>query len=508
MQLWRNAWHLARQPGMAAMVGLGFAAGIPLLLIFGTLSIWLREAGIARATVTLFSWAALGYSFKYTWAPLVDTLAIPGLTRRLGRRRAWLLLAQIAVIAAIAFMASTDPAVGGNAAVGGLWPLALGAVLLGFAAATQDIVIDAWRIESAPPEMQAMLSAAYIAGYRLGMLVAGAGALKLVAWWNHGVDGYQYAGWAVAYWGMAAAMLIGVVTTLRIREPSGAHFEANPAAQRAPLLFAAAVAAFIAAFTLWPHAVPAPGADPLLNFVYQAGRLGWSLAAAMAAGWGLIQLRAVPLAMAKTLYWEPFADFLRRHGRYGALILLLVGSYRIADIVMGASANMFYVDMGYSKDQIADIAKTFGLVMSIVGGFAGGALALRWGLLSALWLGAWLAALTNVLFAALAWLHEPSSLALAAVIAADNLAAGLASAALVAYLSSLTSLAFTATQYALFSSMMTLLPKLLAGYAGAVVDSVGYAGFFIGSALLGVPVLVLIGILARAPSVAASSQLR
>ena len=204
---------------VVTMLFLGFSAGIPLLLIFSSLSLWLREAGAERAAVTYFSWAALGYSFKFVWAPLVDQLPLPWLTRMLGRRRAWILTAQFAIIVAILAMASIDPAANQSS----LTLMALAAVLLGFSSATQDIVIDAYRIESAEVELQAMMSATYIAGYRIGMLVAGAGSLYLADWFGTSGEAYDYQAWQWTYCAMALAMLIGVATTLVIDEPQRAE---------------------------------------------------------------------------------------------------------------------------------------------------------------------------------------------------------------------------------------------------------------------------------------------
>ncbi len=212
---WGDALKSLCQRRVVAMLFLGFSAGIPLLLIFSSLGLWLREAGTERAAVTYFSWAALGYSFKFVWAPLVDQLPVPGLTRWLGRRRAWILVAQGAIILSILVMASIDPAAG-DASLG--W-MALAAVLLGFSSATQDIVIDAYRIESAEVDLQAMMSATYIAGYRIGMLVAGAGSLFLADWFGTTSQEYVYQAWQSTYWVMALMMMVGVVTTLVIREP-------------------------------------------------------------------------------------------------------------------------------------------------------------------------------------------------------------------------------------------------------------------------------------------------
>ncbi|MBC6428919.1 MAG: MFS transporter [Cellvibrionales bacterium] len=485
---------------------LGFAAGLPLLLIFSTLSLWLGEAGVEKSAVTYFSWAALGYSCKFIWAPIVDKLPLPLLSAGLGRRRGWLLAAQLAVIAAIVGMAFSDPAAG-------LIGMACAAVALGFASATQDIVIDAYRIECAGPAEQALLSSGYIAGYRIGMVVAGAGSLYLAEFFGSGAGGYAYAAWQKTYLLMAAVMGVGVATTLLIPEPAGggqsAYPHSNAAYVRFFALFVLAVGGMMAVLLGWSWlvaglpggagvlgAVKAEGA-PLLMFAADALKLSVALAAAVFV-WALgMRLRLVDRRLAVDGYWRPVRDFFRRYGRLACWVLLLVGTYRISDIVMGTIANLFYQDLGYSKSQIADVAKVFGLLMTIAGSFLGGLLALRLGVVPVLLAGAVLAPATNLLFVWLA-AAEPTVGALTLAIAADNLSAGLAAAAFVAWLSSLTSVSFTATQYAIFSSLMTLLPKLLGGYSGTLVEQLGYADFFLLTAGLGVPVILLVGFLARA----------
>ena len=213
MQQFLDSVSAYTHPRVLAMLFLGFSAGLPLLLIFSTLSIWLSEAGVERSAVTYFSWAALGYSFKFVWAPLVDKLPIPMLQHRLGKRRSWLLLSQLMVISAMLWMAMNDPA-----STNGLQYMALAAVFLGFSSATQDIVIDAYRIEAVEETLQALMSASYVAGYRIGMVVAGAGALYLAAGLGTTKEAYVYSSWQITYAAMAATMLVGVITTLLIEE--------------------------------------------------------------------------------------------------------------------------------------------------------------------------------------------------------------------------------------------------------------------------------------------------
>jgi len=423
---WREAWLIYLEPASLRMLTLGFSAGLPLLLVLGTLSFWLREAGVDRTTIGYLSWVGLAYAFKWVWAPLVDRLPLPLLTRALGRRRSWLLLSQAMVMAGLAGMAWSDPRVA-------LTPMVWCALAVAFGSATQDIALDAFRIESADTERQAALAATYQTGYRLAMIWAGAGVLWVAARAElAGVAGYQQGAWKTAYLVMAASMLVGTVTVLLSREPA-------------------------------PRPLP-----PARN------ALEW--------------LRGALI--------DPFADFLSRYRWHAVLILALIAVYRISDVVMGIMANPFYVDMGYSKDEVAAVTKVFGVLMTLAGAFLGGVLALRIGVMRVLMLGAVLSAASNLLFA---WLgtrgHDLTGLVF--VISADNLAGGIASAGFIAYLSGLTNVQYSATQYALLSSVMLLLPKWLAGFSGRFVDANGYTEFFIGTALLGLPVLLLVALVSR-----------
>lgn len=436
---WLQTLRVYLEPASLRMLTLGFSAGLPLLLVLGTLSFRLREAGIDRSTIGHLSWVGLAYGFKWAWAPLVDRLPLPLLTHALGRRRSWLLLSQCLVVAGLVGMALTDP----RQALG---PVVACALMVAFASATQDIALDAFRIESADANHQAALAAAYQTGYRLAMIWAGAGVLWIAARAEApalagaaaaatGAAAYQNGAWQTAYLVMAASMAVGMVTVLFSREPL-------------------------------PVELP-----PARN----------------AAEW----LRGALL--------EPFADFVRRYRWQAALILALIAVYRISDVVMGIMANPFYVDMGYTKDEVAAVTKVYGVVMTLVGAFVGGSLAMRFGVMRILMLGALLSACTNLLFAWLAG-HGHDVTALIAVVSADNLASGIASAAFIAYLSSLTNVSYSATQYALFSSMMLLLPKFVAGFSGDYVNAFGYAQFFASTALLGLPVLGLVWIASKAKS--------
>ena len=482
------------------MLFLGFSAGVPLLLIFSSLSLWLREAGVERTAVTFFSWAGLGYSFKFVWAPLVDQLPVPVLTRMLGRRRGWMLVSQCSVMAAILAMGLIDPA-GGRTS---LTLMALAATLLGFSSATQDIVIDAYRIESADTPLQAMMSATYIAGYRVGMLVSGAGALLLAGAFGSAHGAYLYQAWQWAYGMMALVMLVGVATTLVISEPerNGAGTPSRPTGEYAGLLLMFAVSVTGLIVTVYSTAgladaaaatvAGAAGLKPLVGFLVEAARLGTGVFVAWLLALFVIRTGIVSQDMMRDTYIAPVRNFFRRYGiRTGVWLVALVGVYRISDIVLGVIANIFYQDMGFTKPEIAGVVKTFGLFMTIAGGVMGGILSVRYGVIRILFLGALLSAASNLLFVALASMgHDLGMLYL--VISADNLSAGLAGAAFVAFLSGLTNVRFTAMQYAVLSSLMILLPKALGGYSGTIVDSLGYSWFFMMTAGLGLPVLVLI----------------
>ena len=489
-------------PSLLAMLFLGFSAGLPLLLIFSTLSIWLSEAGVERSAVTYFSWAALGYSFKFVWAPLVDKLPLPVLQHWLGKRRSWLLLSQLMVSSAMLLMAMSDPA-----SANGLYYMALAAVFLGLSSATQDIVIDAYRIEAVEETLQALMSASYVAGYRIGMVVAGAGALYLAAGLGTTKEAYVYSSWQITYAAMAATMLVGVTTTLLIKEPQrrseSSFLNSTSDYFRFLLLFACFVIALIYAYGLLADSVTAlkTGLEglglgvSLASFLAETIRLLAAVAAAGAVGGLLVTLNIADQRALQETYADPIAEFFGRYGRMALLVLLLIGFYRVSDIVLGVISNVFYLDMGFSKGEIATVT-LFGIWMTILGGFLGGFLTIRYGVLKVLMLGAVMTVITNLLFIPVA--NNPGNLSLLyVVIGADNITAGLAAAAFIAYLSSLTNLSFTAMQYAMFSSIMTLFPKLLGGYSGSMVDALGYQAFFFISSMMGLPVLLLIWLVNR-----------
>ncbi|MGB5887912.1 MAG: MFS transporter [Acinetobacter venetianus] len=697
---WAAAFKAFLDRRALIMLFLGFSAGIPILLIFSSLSLWLGEAGIDKSAVTFFSWAALGYSFKFVWAPLIDELPVPFLTKLLGRRRAWLLIAQCLIICAICVMAFSDPALGQSYLI----QMAAGAVLLGFSAATQDIVIDAYRIELAETEMQTVLASTYNAGYRIGMIVAGAGALFLAAYLGTAKGNYIYEAWKYTYLAMAAVMAIGIITTLSIREPQVnrvyKHYKTTDY-YRLVFVFFIAVATFVCCYiysddiiqylqTQWKIN------DSILKFLMEAVRFLSSGAGAVFVASLLIKLGVVNKQMAHETWVAPILDFFKRYGvKLALVLLLLIGFFRISDIIAGVISNVFYQDLNFSKEQIAEAVKIYGVLFSLVGGFLGGLLAQRMNIMKLMFVGAVLASSTNLIFIGLVKSGKPldqvelqigdkhyqlktdevgywklqvpnqellnahsvqvstqyqnqadskiqlevpyliettqpqiqllpissddqltanelkqslvikgqlanvavadldterpvilkldgqefvakvdqsglfngvidgkalqasstktitalanlknnndnqllatrqyqvsatapanatldidiqpvavispdqqgsvelsgkviktySSLWLYMAIIMDNLASGLAGAAFIAFLSSLTSVSFTAVQYAIFSSLMTLTPKLLGGYSGTIVSNIGYPNFFLMTTLIGIPILILV----------------
>jgi PAT family beta-lactamase induction signal transducer AmpG len=427
---WQEAFSVYQKPRVIGMIFLGFAAGLPFLLVFSTLSAWLRDEGVTRTTIGFFSWVGITYSIKVFWAPIVDRLPIPWLTRKLGKRRSWMLCAQIVIAAGLLGMASSDPEAQ-------LTFIAIYAVIVAFGSATQDITIDAYRIEAVDDQYQGAMAATYVFGYRLALLVAGAGAFYIA-------EGQS---WSYAYITMATLMVIGMVATLVISEPI--HQISKIAAKVEHKLES----------TL--------GLDENGDLVKRTGR--WFVDAVV----------------------SPFVEFFERNGRMALVILLLIATYKLSDITMGVMANPFYLDLGFSKTEIANVAKIFGFFMTIFGAVLGGIFVTRYGVEKPLIFGSVMIIVTNLLFV---WLArtEPNISTLAVVISADNLSGGFATSAFIAYLSSMTNKAYSATQYALFSSLMTLPAKFIGGFSGIVVDAAGYAYFFLYAGLLGIPALLLI----------------
>jgi PAT family beta-lactamase induction signal transducer AmpG len=420
---WIEALKAYRRRPVILLFFFGLSAGLPFLLVFSTLTAWLSELAIDKSTIGFFSWIGLTYSIKVFWAPVVDHLPLPLLGRWLGQRRSWIFLAQAGIAGSLFGMSVTDPSQ--HLAV-----FAMFGVMVAFCSATQDISIDAYRIEAAEDDLQAAMSAAYVFGYRVALLVGGAGMLYMA----------EYLSWVLAY--QAVSLLAASLLLVTLLAPV-------PKIQR-------------------------PGAETV------------AVATEASSGANRIirALRRMLLAVV-----GPFADFILRFRWYALLLLLLVATYRVSDIIMGAMANPFYLELGYTKIQIADVTKVFGFFMTIFGSFLGGLLVNRYGVAKILVIGACMVAVTNLLFAWLS-LTDLNVWRLAMVISMDNLSGGLAIVAFIAFLSSLTSQFYTATQYALFSSLMTLPGKFVGGFSGVMVDAVGFTEFFIWAAVMGVPAIL------------------
>jgi PAT family beta-lactamase induction signal transducer AmpG len=433
---WKEALSVYSRPRVMAMALLGFSAGLPFLLVFSTLTAWLTDSGVTRSAIGFFAWVGLTYSIKVFWAPIVDRIKLPGLNRALGQRRSWIFLGQAGITVGLVSMALTDP-------TQSLIFIAISALLVAFSSATQDIAIDAYRIEAEEDQYQGAMSASYIFGYRIALLVAGAGALYLA----------EYFDWRTSYLVMGALMSIGIATVLLVQEPDRtAKTDSAITEQRV--------------------------VDYLLRNQH---KLAW-----------VRDLEAWFIGAVVC----PFVDFFERNGRFALVILLFIACFRLSDIAMGIMANPFYLDLGFSKSEIANIAKLFGFVMTIAGSVVCGLMVVRFGIFRPLLAGAIAVASTNLLFILLA-IVGPRVEWLAIVISADNLSGGFAATAFVAYLSSLTNRSYTATQYALFSSLMTLPGKFISGFSGVIVDSYGYISFFLFAALIGVPAIALVLVLIK-----------
>jgi PAT family beta-lactamase induction signal transducer AmpG len=468
-------------PKSLRMLFLGFAAGLPILLIFSTLSVWLVKAGVNRATVTLFSWVGFAYSFKFIWTPVVDNLKLPVLGG-LGHRRSWLLLSQFMIILSLIFISFTDPQ-------NSLIYTAVGALFIAFSSATQDIVLDAFRIESAPKNLQGALSSMYLTGYRLAMIVAGAGSLWIASFL--GTEIYNQKVWQQVYQIMAILMLVGVVAVIFSPEPKIKRNIKSKSNQQIKffITFLLALGGFVLCYSFFKDLFN--NKDPFVVFLNEFLKLIVCLVVFFSILFLLIKIKFVSKDSAKNAYVKPVLDFIKRYGSKATSILLLIGLYRISDVVLGVVANIFYIEKGFSVAEIATYSKFFGTIATIIGGIVGGLSTIHLGVMRSLFIGALISALTNLLFAWLALITADVKI-LAFVITADNIASGFAGATFVVYLSALTSVKFTATQYALFSSVMLFLPKLIAGYAGGIVTTFGYPFFFIFTSIIGVPVLFLI----------------
>ena len=468
-------------PKSLRMLFLGFAAGLPILLIFSTLSVWLFKAGVNRATITLFSWVGFAYSFKFIWTPIVDNLKLP-ILGKLGHRRSWLLLSQLMIILSLIFISFTDPKTS-------LICTAIAAIFIAFSSATQDIVLDAFRIESASKNLQGALSSMYLTGYRIAMIVAGAGSLWIASFL--GTEIYNQKVWQQVYQIMALLMLFGVLTVFYSSEPKIKRNIEKNSNQKIKffIAFLVSLAGFILCYLYFKDLFDSK--DPIINFLNEFIKIIFCFLTFALIIFLLIKIKFINKESAKNAYAKPVLDFLNRYGSKATSILLLIGLYRISDVVLGVMANVFYIEKGFSVAEIATYSKFFGTVATIVGGVIGGLASVHLGVMRSLFIGALISALSNLLFAWLALIAADIKI-LAFVITADNIASGFAGATFIVYLSALTSIKFTATQYALFSSAMLFLPKLIAGYAGGLVNLFGYSTFFIFTAIIGVPVLLLI----------------
>jgi len=417
---WLSALAIYREPRLIAVLLMGFASGLPLALTFGTLSFWLSEVGISRTSIGLFALVGISYSLKFLWSPAIDRLPIPILTARLGRRRGWALAIQPALALAILALGLTDPKSDPGAT-------ALAAVIVAFLSASQDIVIDAYRIELLRPEEQGAGAAATQWGYRFGMLVASAGALYAAS----------FGGWSFAYGLMAGLMLVGMAAVWFTPEPGGIRL-----------------------------LEPLPGGSALARVV------AWLKRAVVA----------------------PFADML---GRRGALaILCFVILYKFGDALAGTMSNPLYVSLGFTKVEVANIGKAYGFVANLAGLAAGGVVVLRLGILPALLICGVLQMLSNLMYVLQAWAgHDLPILAL--TIGIENLTGGMGSAAFVAYLSGLCNLAFTATQYALLTSLAAVGRTTLSASGGALADALGWSPFFALATAACLPGLVLLAWIMR-----------
>ncbi|MFT5782500.1 MAG: PAT family beta-lactamase induction signal transducer AmpG [Pseudomonas sp.] len=486
---WRAALKAYATPASLAMLLLGFAAGLPYMLVFSTLSVWLREAGIARETIGFASLIGLAYAFKWVWSPLLDQWRLP-LLGGLGRRRSWLVLSQTLVALGLVAMAFCDPKIHLN----GLIALA---VIVAFASATQDIAVDAYRLEIADDSLQAALAATYMAGYRVAVLLATAGALYFADWFGASSLEYQHGAWASTYLIFAMLMLPGLVTTLWMREPPLPECTQHSAERYGLshqlisvlvlIVLLISVPAMFTQFFYTDFASLVSGAvSP-----YELLRDDRALMRALLYTTLTVMCLSTGGRRGLAPVLTPVNDFIVRYRWQAFLLLGLVATYRMSDTVMGVMANVFYIDQGFTKEQIASVSKIFGLFMTLFGAGLGGLLIVRFGIMPILFIGGVASAATNLLFVLLADMGANLQM-LVISISFDNFSSGLATAAFVAYLSSLTNLKFSATQYALLSSLMLLLPRLIGGYSGVMVENLGYAQFFLATAILGLPTLLLV----------------
>lgn len=544
-----------RRPEMAAMVMLGFASGLPLYLVYQKTSFWLRESGVDLTTIGFFYWVGLFYSFKFIWAPIVDKFDIPGLTKRVGHRRSWMMVAIAGTAIALCIVAASNP-------VDGLGLILAGALLLAFSGATLDVSIDAWRIESAPTEDQASMAASYSLGYR-GALIFSNVSLVIAG----------FANWHVSFLVMALAMLATGALVLLIKEP--ARKQARDDTSALPFIAGAwnAIAVGTGVFMLarivrffgvdgWPVlalAVAACASLLLGPLVFKGTRSSLPLRAAL-AGIGAVVVGARELALYVTapdpdgppffqltvvaitltaiiaygalvgraikgeaapdaplgirprgklyvMFATPFLQVWDRFGKVVVPMIALVMLYRLSDFTMGVMAVPLYADLGYAKEVVGGLQGGPGVFATIIGLFIGGAAASAFGLTRSLVIGALLTLVTNGFYAYFA-AHATGSdpLFLATAICADNLAGGFVTTVFIAYLSSLVDPAYAATQYALFSSLYAFVNKFVAGFSGAIAEAMGYVGFFLLTASYAIPAAILVVVVAIMQRDAVSKQ--
>lgn len=409
---WRQTVVAYGKPLMLAMLILGFASGLPLMMVFSKLSFWLRDVGIERSTIGFFYWITISYTLKPFWSPVVDRVPVPFLTKALGKRRSWMMVSILGTMAGLAMIAFSNPA-------DGLLTTLIGAFILSYSGATLDIAIDAWRIESAPQDEQANMAAAYVLGYRGAIMFSGFG-LAISEWTN----------WTISFLVMAATMGVSGLLVLLMREPEHHH-------------------------------------KPDRDYSFSR-RVGDAII-------------------------EPLLQFGKRLGTWIVPVFLLVAFYRLSDFTMGVMASPLYSDLGFDRAVVGGVQSGPGVIATIAGGFLGGVVAFRFGVLRAMLAGAMITFATNAAFAWLAATGDADAVGLLTlVISADNIAAGFVGTAFIAYLSSLTDPLNAATQYAVLSSLYALINKFIAGFSGVLADALGYVNFFIVTASYALPMAALI----------------
>lgn len=398
-------------PKMLGILSLGFASGLPYMLIYSELAYWMKKEGVDLTVIGFFAWIGMAYTFKVFWAPIVDRLHIPILTSRMGQRRSWMLFAIMGTVLGMLVIAASNPG-----SEGGVLQLAIGAVILATSGATLDISIDAWRIEAAPVDEQTNMAASYVLGYRLAIIAAG---------FSYIIAGVT--NWNIAYLVMALVMAINGCIVFWIKEP-----------------------------------------------VREARK----------------KARTVAEAINENIVM-PFFSFVGKLGAWTPIVFLLVATYLISDKTMGPMAKPMYAAVGYTETQVGIVSTFFGPWPVIIGGFISGALAIKFGLLRCMLVGSALMVVTNAAFAWLSTVSDPKTSYLFITVGADNLAAGFASTIFIAYLSSLCDLKFAATQYAFLSALFNFVGKSLSGFTGIMADKMGFESFFLFSAALGIPAIIL-----------------